>query len=464
MYLWNAAPDGTPIAIALERGSSISGWLAADDAPLETAIVDVVPEAFAGGRGADERLAFRSRSVKPNARGFFQLTGVAPGEYVVTARMSGRSPATVSRVRVAEGREIALADPLLLEPLARVEVAISPPVDPAGKPWHVALHARQFADRSLVPAGRGTVRREGAWTSDALPRGSYRIAIRDAAGATWHRQPVELEAVDARIDVTLASVPVEGIIRAGTRPLEAELRFESEQAAVEMHSDEEGLFFGSLPRDGEWRVRISPARSRQRIHDVQVNVRRDAELAVDLAGETIEGVVIDEAGNPVANAQVQALRRGRMESHGGTDDAGRFAFIGLKPGELSLYAQSRSGESAPVPVTGADPVTLVVRARTAVSGTLTDASGSPVAGALLRYVGAAGKLSDTATGPNGEFQFDAPPGVEAIDMVVVAPGLPVKLVRIDPRRSPVRLSFTGSAGVLRVGLAGAPPWPTINAG
>lgn len=59
-------------------------------------------------------------------------------------------------------------------------------------------------------------------------------------------------------------------------------------------------------------------------------------------GDTLQGVVLDENGSPIANAEVALSQLGRQVAVARTDDSGKFGFQGLRGG-LHLV---RSGESA----------------------------------------------------------------------------------------------------------------------
>ena len=141
-YYWSVEPSHLG-DVALARGGSLSGTIRFDgDAPpLNTVALELKPVAAPpmneGCSTAETRLASRDLAVRPNERGFFQFAQLEPGRYTLIAKKEGWSRARRTDLEVRDGEETALPQPVVIEPLAEVDVFIQPALDPYGKPWQV---------------------------------------------------------------------------------------------------------------------------------------------------------------------------------------------------------------------------------------------------------------------------------------------------------------------------------------
>jgi hypothetical protein len=83
-----------PLAFTPIRGASMAGSVQTSDGhPVSGAVISVVPDAPGS---PDQRLPLRTLTTRTNTRGFFQLAGVAEGEYSVMSRVAGMSVARES--------------------------------------------------------------------------------------------------------------------------------------------------------------------------------------------------------------------------------------------------------------------------------------------------------------------------------------------------------------------------------
>lgn len=155
----------------------------------------------------------------------------------------------------------------------------------------------------------------------------------------------------------------------------------------------DGTFAGWLPSEGHWNVQITPNEALQRVR-TRVDVRIPpngvrAQVPIDLPGGRIEGTVVDEESNPVADVEILVLQGTDIAANGGSDSEGRFAIVGLEPGSFVLYARTRDlfsdHQPSTVSAASATKQTLVLRGPAERSGRLVRSSGAPVIGALIRY-------------------------------------------------------------------------------
>lgn len=467
-YFWEKTPADPLGLVRLERGASISGWVV-DPAKSATPIeITLAPSTFPNVR--DRRQGLRTQTVRANARGFFQFGGLATGEpYTITARRAGRAPDFARDITVNRATEHALPQPLELGDLGAIELTVTPAAMPSGAPWRVAVQRRVDSRGILIDAGEMKKVTESRWRLDALEPGEYVVRVHDAAGATYHRADADVGAGVSELAVQISAVPVRGRVHMGDDPLEAALKFEHDGRRITMRSDADGRFEGSLPDEGEWTVRIEPSVSRMRTRERKVPVQRDAEsgvaeMDIALPRTWVSGTVVDEQGRPLEGASVEVSRKGRYETNGVSGADGTFELIALEPGAVELRAVTRDAESLPTPLTliendGAE-VTLKAVGRSVVRGVVAGRDGRPLAGALIRWYDR--RFAEETTGPTGEFTLRVAPGLQQLDLVVLAPGYPVRLDTIPVQSQPVRIVLGGQRGLLRIRIEETPPWPALR--
>lgn len=461
-------PPGRPLdlgVVTLVRGASIHGWIEADDPTRVEVALNIVPRP----RGAAPSLTTR-----PNARGFFQFAGVHHGTYAVVATRSGWSEARSAPVRVAEAREYAVPSALRLEPLARLDVAVTPPLTRSGTAWVVELARVGFDPSLLSPVAEGAAALSGLWTHEGVAAGRYVVAVRDPRGSLRVTRTIDVAGPTlAAIDV--GEVRVRGRVTAGGEPVAATVELTSNGARVKLESDVEGAFSGALPHEGRWSASVRPEGSSAQIRVIPVEIERsdagEAEMDIELPGGRLRGAVVAADGQPIAGAVVIAHRGALQDVEGTaiTGEDGTFALLGLAAGRVSVAARSRAGSSDVVPheirESGTDALELVLRPRRLVDGRVVDRGGAPLAGAIVRYFaeGLLGK-QEAVTGPSGAFSLDLPASATRVDLALLVPGLPIRLVPalIDDDLRPIEVVVGGPGGSLRVEVQLLPPWPFIG--
>lgn len=461
VYIWNlkvASARATLPAVSLERGASISGWV--EDAggdPVSGAKVQVVPQHVSEEAGRVSGIAAQTVTVSSNERGFFQVRSIPDGEYAIAARTDARAVAAPREISIRQAREHSLAEPLVTESPARVQVQIDPPLTPDRQRWNVQLSRAKLADRALERVASGSSDELGRWRAENIERGPYEIALRDGTGAVVARQIYAVDRDSALIEIRVGEVPMEGRVRLGGKPIAAELKFSSATGSIRVVSAADGTFAGWLPNEGPWTVQITPDEALQRVR-TRVDVRippneMRAQVPIDLPGGRIEGTVVDEESRPVANVEILVLKGTEIAANGGSDGEGRFAIVGLEPGSVVLYAKTRDlfSDHQPYTVSAASATeqTLVLRAPAERSGRLVRASGAPVVGALIRYF-RGDELLTTVSGPTGAFTLALSPGVLDAEVVIVAPNTPVVLDRIRFAAKETAVVIPDVAAVLRI--------------
>lgn len=455
VYLWDI-DDTETRRVTLARGASISGWVESANGPVAEAGVAI-------GKSAPQAAT--------NSRGFFQLVGVQPGvSHSLTVKKAGRSTATVHDVKVEEGREQLLRDPIRLEELASLQISIVPPADPSGQPWSVRV-ARAIPMSSTfatVAAEQATL--AGFWSRTGLETGTYSISITDGRGSLFERRQVEVTPGMPLLPFQISRIAVRGTVRAGESPLEAQVTFVRSGRRVKMPSDAEGMFRGVLPEAGEWDVEITP-RAAFSVVKRTIDVARHDDgseevVEIELPAGRIEGSVVDEEGKPVL--AVVNVRTDRIVAYGETDRTGRFALVGLKPNQVTVEAVTRDGASATVPyqVTGDEsprPLKIVLETRSVVEVRLVTPSGAPMPGAIVRQIIPPWhRRMETESGPDGRFNVQFTSSAPVVDVVVFAAGFPIKIARLSAAKSPVTIALSPSSARLKVKVRRAPPWPFLR--
>lgn len=467
---------------ALRRGASVVGRVETEgSAPLAGCRVRLAPQRAGSLPGnpsddalvTDERLTRLTQEVGVNHRGFFRFADVSPGSYEVEASQDQLVPARVFPVEVRAGLEAEIREPLVLARPVAIEVVVEPQLDPYGERWTVRLWPwRQESGRPRGNSWEGPASTDGRWAQEGVAPGSYYLSV--VTGETrWHGERVEVEAGGPPVFLRIPLVEVRGEVRLGSDPLAATLWFGglTGNPRVRFDADEKGRFEGALPKEGTWMIEVDfgiPGVRRVPLRPVEVKRspgRRFARVTLAIPDTVLHGEVVDEQGRPlpgaqVITAQVGAMSVGFVPSRGDflTDAEGKFEVRGFEPGPINLRARSPGRSSGWVPVSleeGRSPprLRLVAAREVELRGRVSSARG-PVPGALIiSWPGLGGAaMADTAeavTGPAGEFSLRLPGGVSIAELMVLAPGFALRMMRMPvSSRSPVNLTVDPAGGTL----------------
>jgi hypothetical protein len=460
-HLWSVTlpPVGEASAgtIALRRGASVTGFVEVPSGVAPTAVVVTArPERSAVPYAGSERVERLSPSAKSNTRGFFQVDGMAPGDYRLTAT-AGNLISEARPVRVIDGAEAELVRPLRLIRPERVLLFVDPAVAPDGQQWHLLL--RRSDEPSPEPL-EVTLPVGGAVNLPLVLPGSYRLSIGTSA-AHWYDDIIEVAAHSLPIQIHLPIVAIRGTVRMGDKPVAATITFGGEHGTVRipLHSDDTGAFHGFLPRQGEWNVDMSaeaPA-----VHSTRVVVmvqRRDGaeEATVDLAVPlaTMSGIV-QLSGKGVEGAIV-TLNAGGSVSQTDSGRDGTFRFDGVTPGESDVRAAFHGGYQAKAVVRtvhdGDDlrDIVLDLEAAEEIEGVVIS-RGGPVAGAVVyafNLSDANPQISPVACSPDGRFSKRLSPGAVKATLYVTASGFAFRAMRAPVNGEPVTVAVQQDGGRL----------------
>ncbi|MCP4548048.1 MAG: carboxypeptidase regulatory-like domain-containing protein [bacterium] len=359
-YLWDQSFEaGKTHSLGpfdLFAGASLIGVVDAEDPNRieDAVIVEMMPRLMTPT--ADPAMIARDRTRVTAAAvgesGFFQIRGLAPGEYSLTATLAGVGSAYLPVVTITEGREHELDEPLLLRPSTRIEVFITPPLDPYDLPWNIEILKASTISRGVRErADSGMASLSGSWVSGDLPPGNYSLKLRDDRASKWVNQEIEVEPEMPPIFLAVPYISVEGTVIVGEEPVRADIWFGGRHAehSVHLESNEDGEFSGHLSHGGRWPVDV-------RFHeaytvtlktvDVEPQPGKDVAIVeLSLPDTILTGEVVDEEGRPVPRSAIFVKGKDSGEENQGTqtaaDDSGVFTIRGLSAGLLEIHARDQ---------------------------------------------------------------------------------------------------------------------------
>ncbi len=490
-YLWGLeivpGQDTDLGAVRWTVGASVSGWIVVptrDDSPVKIA---VAPE-NTGWRSdpVSERAALRNAETRADERGFFQIVGLSPGAYRLTAERNDLAKAGMS-IELGEGEERRLPQPLRLEPPITLEAFVRP-AEAGGKALTCVLERLVPRTNVVQETARGSVGTDGGCSAGKLEPGRYTFRVVDSSNSTFYVAEIEVEADMAPLSIDLDFVEVEGRVTVGdSHPLRGRVIFGTlnRQPNVTAESDEEGKFSTLLPRGGEWPVDVVDADGTY--HAPNVDVRRSADgkpswVDVELPDTAIRGTV-REKGEPVAGAIVLAQRQEedkfRREAFTRSGKDGTYRLRGVRPGDFLLraYTQTSSSRWRELKI-GKDEkpgeIDLVLNRQLEVSVRVVGPQG-PISGASVTAFPVIHGQTESwthrgVTEADGEFQWtDVDGEAEALDLLVIAASYGARLlraplaaangapltIRLDPEQGSLRLSGKQLASAPLLLAAGA---------
>lgn len=490
VYRWDVALSQGPARdlgpVALIRGSSISGWVEIDGGKPASAEcrVQLAPQALGipSSPATRDSLEAMTLETRVNARGFFQITGVEPGFYVLSATQPGLARASLAPVEVRKGLETALTNPVLLTQPAKLSVALHPALDPWGRPWTVHVQRSERDRRGASEIERGPASKDGLWERTGLPPGSYLLLILGDSESRWLTRQIEVQPGAQTIDAEIPVVQVRGRITLGDEPLQATLWLGGLHGPrrIRFDSDGQGDFEGMLPSAGLWEVDlVAEGGLHLRLAPVEVVLSPGssrATVTIRVPDTRLRGEVIDEDGKPLEGASVRLMLLNRKSSMVKTDAEGRFELRGLEAGrvtvEASLGSRTSGWVSATIAEEGESPwLRLVARAVRTVHGRVFSAQG-PVVGARIQIsTDMASTGFSTATlvqevsGPAGEFTVTLPAQSQGLNVTVEAPGHAIRMFRtVLPKDQVLEIPLEPVGGTLVIDLGEATPELVSRAG
>jgi hypothetical protein len=315
---------------------------------------------------------------------------------------------------------------------ARVQAYLRGPDDGTGEtPWRRAGQGTTGGDGTLrLPAapgeyllsataeGHGPTRRE---MERPAGEAETQVELSLPAGVELRGRVIAGGSGEAVSPAEVSLHPYPGAVRPGSEALEV-----PEETALAA-SDPQGRFTFTGLSPGRYALSAeAPGFSRRTMR--VVTVPHGGELEVRMWGSSVlEGFVVGEDGQPVADAEVMAIGEGQVPRT--TTGPGGGYSLEVSNGTWLLVA--RKGERMgrlPEPVSATPGETLrelriTLAPASGLDGTVTAAGGTPVPGARLvaSPAGKEGFMGQALTDSQGRYTLDLPPG--DYDVVALATGL-----------------------------------------
>jgi Carboxypeptidase regulatory-like domain len=425
------------VDVRLSRGGVISGRVT--DARSAQPVRDATVRAELSGGGGGPRIRFgpedNPNEASSDALGQFQITGLPPGSYTVTASHPDWTEAT-ERVELKEAA-------------AAVELKMTTGASVGGTVIGVGQRPVAGASVALSPGGGGSGMRgpfadgdqstitdaAGRFRFDRLTAGRYSLtaSLRSQSSSSVE---VVVQANDpGSRDVTL-SLGIGATLKGLVTGLPDALR-----AGVNVNASGSDDFFATTRTgaDGAFEISgvpVGPINLGARAGDF-VNGSRSASAQVVVAEGQLEANAeivfesgfrldghVSRGGKPVTDAIVNAFPEGGGRNQGAsgrTDDSGAFALEGLQAGTYNVSAMPMSGGGGirkTIPVTADTSLDLEAPLARLAGSVLEQGSGRPLADAQIRiedqgrgFVG----MNATSSDSNGRFVLE---GLESKDYLV----------------------------------------------
>ncbi len=423
-------------AIALDAPARIDGVVLLGSLPANAAPVDVdlAPAGVDLLPPAKRKrvLALEAATVHPERQGGFAFAPLAAGSYAVSAKSgaewtSGRRSPLVLGI----GDTLTVQPPLRLSQRASLEITLEPPLDANGEPWEIEV-ARYLEDSSYrVPEKQSTADLAGGWVAEGLAAGPHWIAVESSGGDRVWQKNVDLDGGRNTLQVEVPLLAVRGRFHAGKEPIAAKLEFSRPNASsvITLVAGKDGRFRGDLTGSGKWYVvaDLKESTTHRPVGTVDVeSPPKGGPALIDLAlpdtlvsGRVVEGDL--DRGVEGAHILVVGETPGRSVAFARSKKGGRFRFLGLDPGKVTVCASSRERGSRSVPIElepggKKDDVTLKLQAKIRLSARVT-VGGRPASGALL-WVG-----TSSCGGVFSGRRLVGPDGTTAIELLPGSPKL-----------------------------------------
>jgi hypothetical protein len=431
--------------LVLKKGASVAGWVEVEGGAIDPACRARLTPLIGPGGGVALAEKIRSTGVEVPVRkdGFFQIEGVAPGDYSLEVRQPGFAEATVHPIAVSPRSETFLRQPVVLTRPLDLELAISPPLDWLGHPWKVLLlQASSEAGSFEKTLYTGAADEQGKVRIPRQTPGRFRMFVTDSLDNQLALETFQVTGPEnASQEIRLKILTVRGVIKLGKEPLAATLWFGGRHGSesVKLESDRDGKFHGVLPKTGWWTVDVVSAAPRFEMRTrakVESAGEDRASVEIDLPATRVYGKVVDDAGHPAPAATV-VLSTDEGAVHMDSDETGSFDFRGVPEGLAHAGAtlSSALGEWSSDRISlflhdGEDvgPVEVRLRKEIKLAGKVQSARGPiPGAGVMVTAIRPILQGGDSVhTELDGTFTARVPALTELADVIVSAPGFGLK--------------------------------------
>lgn len=336
-------------------------------------------------------------------------------------------------------------------------------------------HSRVAGKAGVETLYEGRADRGGICTSSRLAAGTYTLEVRLPEESSAVEQAVIVENGQmAEKHIDLLPIRLFGRVTRGSEPAigyqirvhrTGDVMFPSQKAeptpVVVPQADEQGDYEATLWAPGSYFLTpIAPSGGAAGIPR-EVWLEGSEERAdFDLNPFSVHGVVVDDQGRGIANAQM-TLREERMIRLASTAEDGSFEIPLVKAGHAKLTAFKPGYRRMETPFemeiseeTSPPPVVLKLQRASTVQGVIVSASGAPVANAWVtaaawRPAGEQALSSPMVSDSVGHFEIEPPAG-SPLRLFVSGPGCPLTVQQIPPDAANVNVACSDLPGAIRL--------------
>ncbi|HEX4964944.1 MAG TPA: carboxypeptidase-like regulatory domain-containing protein [Thermoanaerobaculia bacterium] len=452
--------------VELKRGASVAGWVEVEEGVIAGGCRARLAPLLGEGSGAQmaEKIRTTIQEVPVRKDGFFQLVGIAPGNYSLEVRQPGFAPATVYPIEVWPRLETFLRVPVTLKRPLQLELAVSPALDWLNRPWRVQVFRSSDVSASNDAVFNGAADSQGLVAIPRQAPGRFQVSVADSLGNPLYFREFRVTGPgDASQSVEIKVLTVRGSVSLGKEPLAATLWFGGRYGAtaVKMESDRDGKFHGVVPRGGWWAVEVAAAEPRFETR-TKVKLEPDGQDRVwadlKLPATRVFGKVVDDAGQPVSAASF-GLSTDDGPVNTDTDRTGGFEVRGVRSGMAYAAATSSSaqgtwtsdriavfiGEDAEV-----GPLELRMHKNKTLTGTVQSSRGPvPGAGVSVIPLRPTVMFGDSVRSElDGGFTAQVPASTEVADVIVSPPGFALRAFAVplgEAAAQPLTVSAEGGS-------------------
>lgn len=456
--------------VALRKGAFVAGWVRdVAGLPAGGAVVELLaPDGAKLHTDANLRL-----SAIADARGFFQVGPVKVGSYLAAFRRDG-AEILETPLQVTAAGQTYVIEPFVVGTVCRLQVALSPPLDPWGEPWSIDLLG-YTGERPRLLERSVRASRTGQWAHKLVTPARYVLGIFGQSRSQWHTQRIELaDGHCERLEVEIPTVSARGILRPPGKWQEASLTLVNSllKVRIPFAVDGSGNFSGFLPaaavdqREG-WSATLdtSEPRSRQTIQEVELEpdpVAGGLRVSVAVSSLSVSGVVLDRTGGrwmDDCTVSLQSSERNEppTQARMAPSDGGRFELSGFPPGRYTIWAEAGESSSRRQTVEmekDSTPTTveLVLEPGQTVRGRVRSAGGTGIPGAVIVAFPPENFMEFVApihSGADGSFELRVPPGARRLAVRAQARGFAYELTSLSLQESqPLTLALEPTGGTL----------------
>jgi large repetitive protein len=420
------------------RGQSVTP---AQPLSIETTLdpaVEITGRVVRGGTGVDgvnistfsELGAGATATTGPD--GSFTLSGLTPGEVRANIRKETDFISDM-RLLTAPGRDVVIEVPAGSRVSGRV-------IDKESRKPITSFQAGMSTSRSgggmvisMPPQLKAFTSDDGTFTLDNIPTGAVNL-IAQAPGYAQARMNVTIEEGKPLANIELELDPgtklagkVTGpdgaaVSGASVRVATGGMGFVIPGAGKQTVTDSDGEYTLEALEVSDTNIEFSHPKylgTRKEISVKGRDVRLDVQLS---AGTRVSGVVVTEAGAPVADAEVDAVAGAGGFRNTKTDANGAFSFDSLSAGRYRFTAAKHGFSEARLDdfdVTSGAPVRLVLRSGATLYGTVRGLSADELQSATVEARGSDGAFANASVDANGSFRLEgAPTGTVRVSAVV----------------------------------------------